>query len=122
MIPEDVPSVTSVTTGRPETVRTPVGVFLYRHVKPSWFYGYEEVRWDAIQFAMVATPEKALLDLVHLTPGGDDERYLDELCLGGLEGLDVGWIRAPAVGRPKLQRAARRLAAIAADDGTRPVT
>lgn len=115
MIPEDVPSVTSVTTGRPETVRTPVGVFLFRHVKRSWFHGYEEVRWGA-HSALVATPEKALLDLVHLTAGGDGRDFLDQLRLDGLEGLNLEEMRAAAGGSPKLQRAVRLFARLAAGD------
>jgi hypothetical protein len=39
--------------------------------------------------ALVATPEKALLDLVYLQPGGDQPAYLRELCLQYLEQLDL---------------------------------
>jgi hypothetical protein len=41
------------------------------------------------QKAFVATPEKALLDLVHLQPGGDAPDYLRELRLQNLDRLDV---------------------------------
>jgi predicted transcriptional regulator of viral defense system len=69
MIPEHVPTVTSVTTRRPARVETPLGRFLFRHVKKSWFCGYQQVDLGSGQRAFVATPEKALLDLVYLTPG-----------------------------------------------------
>jgi hypothetical protein len=39
-IPEHVPMTTSVTTRRPERLQTPIGPFLYRHVKRSFFFGY----------------------------------------------------------------------------------
>ena len=42
---------------------------------------------------MSATPEKALLDLVHLTPGADSPAYLRELRLQNLERLDLGELR-----------------------------
>ncbi len=43
MIPEHVPTVTSVTTQRPARVETPLGRFLFRHIKKSWFKGYKQV-------------------------------------------------------------------------------
>ena len=69
MIPEHVPTVTSVTTQRPARVQTPLGRFLFRHIKKSWFRGYRQVDLGAGQKAFVATPEKALLDLVYVLRG-----------------------------------------------------
>ena len=85
MIPEFVPVVTSVTTRRPGTVTTPLGRFLYRHVQRRLFEGFREVEVADGQKAFVATPEKSLLDLVYLTPHGDEKTYLDELRLQNLE-------------------------------------
>lgn len=81
MIPEYVPVVTSITTGRPEKVKTPVGVFLYRHLKKPLFSGFQNVEVISGQHALVATPEKALLDLIYLTPQGDSKEYIEELRL-----------------------------------------
>ena len=39
LIPEHVPVVTSATTGRPETVRTPLGSYIFRHLKAGMFCG-----------------------------------------------------------------------------------
>jgi len=88
MIPEHVPTVTSVTTLRPARIQTPVGRFLFRHVKKDWFQGYRQMDLGAGQKAFVATPEKALLDLVYLTPGADRVDFLAELRLQNLENLD----------------------------------
>jgi len=112
LIPEAAPVVTSVTTGRPGRWDTPLGAYEYRHVKMGLFFGYRLDELGAGQRAFVATPEKALLDLVHLHPGGDDPAYLQELRLQNLERLDVHALQrlAEQAGSPKLQRAAYRVA------------
>lgn len=111
LIPEGVASVTSVTTGRPEAVRTSVGEFSYRHVKATWFHGYEDVGEDPDQPVLVATAEKALLDLVYLTPRGAEPEYLEGLRLAELDGLSPERLLglAEGSGRPKLVKAARQL-------------
>jgi hypothetical protein len=108
MIPEAVPVVTSVTTGRPGTVETPLGVFRYRHVERSLFGGYESLRLGGGRQCFVASPEKALLDLFHLTPGPITEAFLRELRLEPSAGVDLERLRAEAerTRRPKLVRAA----------------
>ena len=107
MIPEAVPVVTSVTTGRSEHLKTPMGRFLFRHVKSSCFFGYEQVELRQDQSAFVATPEKALLDLVYLTPGGDRPSYLRQLRLQNLEALRLDFLETFSLkmDRPKLRRA-----------------
>jgi len=116
LIPEEVPIVTSVTTGRGGRWDTPLGSFAYRNVRSGWFHGYRVLPLGAGQSVLVATPEKALLDLVHLTAGGDAPAYLASLRLQGLERLDLAALArlAASSGRPKLRRAAVRLAEIAA--------
>lgn len=111
LIPEGLTSVTSVTTGRPDSVRTAAGEFIYRHVKTTWFHGYEEVQGDGDQAILVATAEKALLDLVYLTPRGETVEYLEGLRLAGLDRLSPERLLelAEGSGRPKLMRAAHRL-------------
>lgn len=111
MIPEHVPTVTSVTTQRPARVETPLGRFLFRHVKKSWFNGYRQVDLGAGQKAFVATPEKALLDIVYLTPGADSDDFLAELRLQNLEVLDRDVLvqLARTSGSPKLRRAVKLL-------------
>ena len=107
IIPESVPVVTSVTTNRPGRFETPLGGFLYRHLKRDLFWGYRETDIDAGQKAFVAIPEKALLDHFYLTPGIIDSSFVRELRLAP-EHLDFGRLRAFATraAKPKLARAA----------------
>jgi predicted transcriptional regulator of viral defense system len=115
MIPEYTPLVTSVTTGRPGRWKTPLGDFEFRHVKVEWLHGYEWLEVSDGQWAFVAVPEKALLDLVYLQPGGDSPTYLAELRLQAFDRLDLDRLArlGEGSGRPKLRRAARRVAALA---------
>lgn len=109
LIPEYVPVVTSVGPGRPETVRNPLGIFQFNHLAERLLFGYAQVQVAPRQFAFVASPEKALLDLVHLTPGADATAYLRELRLQNPEAINseaLGKL-AQRSGRPKLIRAAR---------------
>jgi predicted transcriptional regulator of viral defense system len=112
MIPEHVPTVTSVTTQRPQQVETPLGSFAFRHIKKRWFHGYEQAELGFRQRAFVATPEKALLDLVYLTPGADNYDFLAELRLQnvGRLHLDVLYQLARTSRSPKLRRAVGLLA------------
>jgi predicted transcriptional regulator of viral defense system len=81
MIPEYVPVVTSVTTGRPDRVRTELGTYTFRHVRKPLFGGFLSITVAPGQSAFLATPEKALLDLIYLAPGGDLKASIDELRL-----------------------------------------
>ena len=85
MIPEQVPVTTSVTSGRPMTFTTPLGRYVYRHIRPAVFFGYRSVPVARDQEALLADPAKALLDLAYLTPGGETAEYLESLRLEGLE-------------------------------------
>ena len=93
-----------------------LSTFLFKHVRPAFFFGFKQVELVAGQPILLATPEKSLLDLVYLTPGADDPAYLEELRLDRLSTLDMAALQelARAAGRPKLQRAAARIAALAA--------
>ncbi|MBN1139988.1 MAG: hypothetical protein JXM73_25690 [Anaerolineae bacterium] len=63
----------------------------------------------------MATPEKALLDLVHLQPRGDAPEYLRQLRLQNLERLDLGQLQRQAARAksPKLRRAASHITKLA---------
>lgn len=87
LIPEVVNTITSVSTGRPERLETPLGTYEFRHVKTEFLFGYQKVEIGK-QSVFVATPEKALLDLIYLQPGGDSTAYLKELRLQNTEKLD----------------------------------
>ena len=113
-IPEHVAEVTSITSGRPHRRNLPLGRFSFRHLKAELHFGYRQVDLGGGQQAFVATAEKALLDLVHLQPGGDDRTYLQELRLN-FEALHLGALDALAsrCGTPKLLRTARRIRQLA---------
>lgn len=117
MIPEHVPSVMSITTQRPEEVVNPLGRFGFRHIKKDWFHGFKQIELGQNQRAFVAVPEKALLDLVYLTPGSADRDYLLELRLQNLEQLDSRIVlgMANTSGSKKLLHAGRLIAEIVAE-------
>ncbi|MBU1206056.1 MAG: type IV toxin-antitoxin system AbiEi family antitoxin domain-containing protein [Proteobacteria bacterium] len=107
MIPEFVPVTTSVTTGRPEELDTPLGRFLFRHVKKSAFFGYTQTEISGGQPVFLALPEKALLDLLYLTPGSDSPAYLEELRFEPADRFDWYTLRmhAEQIRSRKLKRA-----------------
>jgi len=114
MIPEHVPVVTSVTGDRSEEVKTPGGRFIFRHVQKRLFFGLMEKELAPEQRVVIATPQKALADLLYLTPGSDHSGYLEELRLEfpgdfdwkGLENVAI------QISLPKLERAVKRLKTI----------
>ncbi len=107
LIPESVPTVVSVCSCRPGHRDTPLGSFLFRHVRRKYLGGYQLLEMGDGQQALIAIPEKALLDLVYLTPEGDSAEYIQSLRLQNLENLNVRSLRdvAGIFNRPKLQRA-----------------
>jgi predicted transcriptional regulator of viral defense system len=113
LIPEVVYAVTSVSTGRPQQWRTPLGDFVYRHIQLHLLSGYRILPLEQasgtrpVQQALVASPEKALLDLVYLHPGADSAAYLAELRLQNLETLDLIELQrqAEVFDTPKIGRA-----------------
>ena len=113
LIPDVVHATLSVNTGRPQQWRTALGEFVYRHIQRPLLGGYRmlslepEAGAHRVQQALVASPEKALLDLVYLHPGADSTAYLDELRLQNLEKLDMDELQRQAgiFDTPKIRRA-----------------
>lgn len=103
LIPEYVPVTLSVTPSRPAQWE---GGYLFRHIAPHLFFGYQSVDLPGDQRAFVATPEKALLDLAHLTPNSDTPEFLNELRLQNLERLNLERLAgfARRAGKPKWKR------------------
>lgn len=89
LIPEHVAVVTSVTTGRPGKWQNPYGTFSFQHIQPALFFGFQYRQVTHAQWAYVATAEKALLDLIYLTPHGERADYIQALRLQNLDQLDV---------------------------------
>jgi hypothetical protein len=114
VIPEHVPVTTSMTTGRPQRRENPLGSFEYHHVRPELLTGYRLERLGDGQEALVATPARALADLVGLVPGADSKAYLSELRLQNPAKIDPAELLDHRVlgARPKIRRALRHLAAL----------
>lgn len=100
----------SVSTGRPERLKTPLGTYEFRHVKQELFFGYRMISLGE-QSAFVATPEKALLDLIYLQSGGDKTAYLEELRLQNTGQLDKDLLmeQSEKFKSPKLRTACRNI-------------
>jgi len=115
LIPEYVPRTTSVTVLRPAQWE---GGFQFQHIAPSLNFGYEAIDLPGGQSAFVATPEKALLDLAHLTPRADAGGYLEHLRLQNLERLNIDRLRefARRARKPKWERIANQVIALAAEE------
>jgi predicted transcriptional regulator of viral defense system len=111
LIPEHVAVVTSITTGRPGRWQNPYGHFSYQHVQPAMFFGFCYRQLSQKQWGYLATPEKALLDLVYLTPDADHEAYIRGLRLQNLDQLDLCRLSAyvELAGKPKLRRAQKHI-------------
>lgn len=61
-----MPSVTyAVTLARTRRFTTPLGIVSLHHVQPAFFFGFDEAGWSG---GRLATPEKALVDFLYLTP------------------------------------------------------
>ena len=116
MIPEFVPAATSVTTGRPEELQTPLGRFVFRHVKNTAFFGYHQKEISRGQSVFLASPEKALLDLLYLTPGSDSPEFLEELRFEPMDHFDweVLHRHAERLKNQKLERAVELLSRMTA--------
>ena len=105
LIPERVPLVQSVTLARPMLFETPVGDFQYRHVKQTWFFGYAETELESGS-ALIALPEKALLDVVYLSPGPFPRERIDAMRLQNLDRVKPARLIRMASGHGKRMEAA----------------
>lgn len=97
VIPELVHRTISVTPGKQETVRNDFGMFDYFHIAEKYFGCYKQVVYDTVgnspqQLAFIATPEKAILDLLYYRKITDLPNFIiamrfayDELDLERLE-------------------------------------
>jgi len=107
LIPEAVTVYTCITTKRPVTFRTKIGIFNYRHIKPLLFWGYDSVTINK-QSGFIASPEKALLDYFYLKGVKITIDYLEELRLQNIEKINPAKLQAYAekFNKPGILRAA----------------
>ena len=108
LIPEAVAVYTSVTPKRPAKFISKAGVFGYRHIKSSLFWGYESITMNR-QTAFIALPEKALLDLVYLNGMKISSDYLHELRIQNIDKIDADKLLefSKRFKKPGMLRAAR---------------
>lgn len=124
LIPERVGTITSVTTGKRRTFITPLGTFTYVPLDAARYCrGIERVEGPGRSAFLIATVEKALLDLAwvdrrfHGRSIADCRAYLlEDLRIDpeGLRRLDVGRLRAIAEGHAsaKITRVVKAIAAL----------
>lgn len=97
LIPESVPQVLSITSKlRSKELKTPLGTYRFHSIKQKLFMGFHLVQISDDQFAYLARPEKALLDLIYLTKQGHTRAYLESLRLQNHEQIDLDWMRQTA--------------------------
>jgi predicted transcriptional regulator of viral defense system len=80
MIPEAVPVCTAVSTLKTASFSNSFGTFSYQQIKRGLFFGYER-KSAGTHSILMATPEKAILDLLYLYPFYDTEEALINLRL-----------------------------------------
>lgn len=109
LIPESVPVVTSVTTGRPCLIENALGTFQYRHIQQRLFWGYEAITLLG-EACVIALPEKAILDLFYFQSGAATLARIQEMRFQNLDGLDPDRLAAFAqrAKLPKLRESAEQ--------------
>ncbi len=113
LIPEYVPTYTSMTTRTPCRFENAFGAFRYQHVKHQAFFGYQPYEIDG-RSVLMAQPEKALLDLWHLEKGAWTAVRMEAMRFQNVELVDVKKLRgyAERYASPRLVSAARVWGAI----------
>jgi predicted transcriptional regulator of viral defense system len=92
LIPEAIVQITSVTTLKTAAFKNNFGEFSYKSVRCDLMFGYAPRAVGEGLFALQATIEKALVDLLYLYPSYDTEAELAELRLDEhLLRHDVDW-------------------------------
>ncbi len=81
VIPEAVTDVTSVTTLKTASFTNEFGKYSYRTVQPKLFFGFDMKPMSDGRTVQIATPEKAMLDLLYLYPIYNSEEDMLELRL-----------------------------------------
>lgn len=97
MIPEAVAHVTSITTGKAKRYDTPTGTYLYRAVRTDYYWrGVRLAGDEPYSRYLCASPEKALADIVYLTPHLDTERAMETFLFDDLRMEDEAVSRLDA--------------------------
>lgn len=67
IIPEIVNNITCISTLKSKQFKNIAGTFTYQSVQPRMFFGYEIKKYDGFN-VMMASSEKAIIDMFHLFP------------------------------------------------------
>ena len=91
LIPEQVYETIAVTTRKTKRFTVRDNRYVFHHLKPELFFGYEVIPWREHAY-LIASPEKALLDLAYLEPRFSEPEWLEEMRFDedGLKN-DVDW-------------------------------
>ena len=78
IIPEAVTQITAVSSLKTSDFQNHVAQFSYKKIKPDLFFGYEQKPFGNRTIS-IATPEKAILDLLYLYPFYNTESEIENL-------------------------------------------
>ena len=118
LVPDAVPTNQSVTTRVTRRFANPLGSFTYSSLKRDLFWGAVTHAVDGVS-ASIAEPEKALLDLWHLSPGEWTPERLEHMRFQQLELIDRARLESYADRwqSPRIRRAASRWLCLVEDEG-----
>jgi len=99
MIPENIETITSITSKRNRYFKTPVGDFSYRYVHPSLYpCGITMHEVDSYHSIIIATKEKALSDILYFENNMRNEPQLERYLVEDMR-MDRNDIRKLSVSR-----------------------
>ena len=81
MIPESVVQISSITSLKTASFTNSFGTFSYKNILPRCMFGYDAKPFSDGKTILMATPEKAILDLLYLYPFYNSINALRELRL-----------------------------------------
>jgi predicted transcriptional regulator of viral defense system len=81
IIPEGVIQITNVTTLKTANFTNEVGEYVYKSIHPDFMFGYELKNIADGRAVILASPEKALIDLLYIYPFYDSIQALRDLRL-----------------------------------------
>lgn len=76
MIPESISQITGISTLKTAIFHNDTGIFTYKSIKPGLFWGYEQLAFQGEKTILMATPEKAVVDLLYVYPFYNNEHEL----------------------------------------------
>ena len=95
-----------MTSRVPRRFENDFGVYQYSNVKQGFFFGYRAVEMDG-EKVLLATPEKALLDLWHLNSGPWGVDRMNGMRFQNFDAVSIDRLRdgAERFGKPRLRAA-----------------